>query len=93
MNVIAFVLAALAALLAVSNALSLFVSLRNQRRGVPRHVSMVYLVPQILVLLAYGLTRRVEQPWITDRVLLGIALFDISFWCLLAMPIALRRRP
>ena len=91
-SVVAVLLAVLAVLLCCANAGALVVSTRNARRGVPRHVSMIYVIPQLLVLFAFLLSRLAPDPWLPAALLLGIALADASLWCLFLLPIFLLRR-
>src|SRR5262245_37340173 len=91
-NVLAALLAVFAAFLCCTNAASIVVSLRNARRGVDPHVSMVPFVPQPFVLLAFLGSRRSGERWFPAWLLLAIALADVSLWCLLYLPIALLRR-
>lgn len=91
-NALAAVLAALAALLCFANAAAAVVSTRNARRGVPRHVSMVSVVPQLCVLFAFLVSPVPPERWIPAPLLLVIALADVSLWCLLLLPYTLLRR-
>jgi hypothetical protein len=61
-------------------------SLRNRRRGIDRHYSLVPLVSILLAYSAYQIYPYPQKNWIAI-----IALLDIGTWELLWIPVILIR--
>jgi ABC-type Fe3+ transport system permease subunit len=89
LNSLAVLLAAFGAYIVVLNFGAIVVNRRNKHRGIDRHVSMGYVLPQLCLLLAYVAscfaTTRILPGWL----LLAIGIADPSLWCLAALPIVL----
>lgn len=84
---IVILLLLLAAFVVVMNWRCALVSLRNKRRGIDRHHSMVPLVSIVLAALAYLIYPRPDMMW-----LFAIPLLDIANWNLLWLPVVLFRQ-
>jgi hypothetical protein len=89
----ATVLALLAAALyvVIANWACAYLSLRNSRLGIDKHYSMVPIVPQLLVGIAWLLYDPKVTSWLPGLVFLFIAIADLSLWSLLWLPVVLIR--
>jgi uncharacterized membrane protein len=76
------IVAGLAAFIVIFNWAAIAVNARNRRRGVTRHVSMVFAVAQMLAVLAAVFLSAAHAKWPSLRTVWGIALADCSFWFL-----------
>ena len=86
-NSLAFLLAACGAFIVACNDGAAIVSGRNKRHGIDHHVSMVPVIPQLCLLLAYGASCAAPSRLIPTWVLLVVGLADLSLWGLAAVPI------
>jgi hypothetical protein len=73
----------------VMNWVYFFMDFLNARRGIRKHVSMVFLVPQILVMLAWFLATPDSPSWFPSGGYAAIALADISFLSLIFISISI----
>lgn len=85
---ILFALSAL--IIVVLNYSALYTSHRNKERGVGHRPSMIFLVPQILLVLAHVIFQNVPVYPVSGWLLLGIALSDPGIWLLVALPVVMR---
>jgi len=88
LSIASVILALLGAYIVAMNAGCVFVSLRNQRRGIDRHHSTVPLVAQILLGSAGSIS-----SFIPHWLLWSVALADISLWSLLYFVVRLPFHP
>lgn len=89
LNGVSVLLATFSAYVVTFNYGAIIVSSRNKRRGIDRHISMGYVLPQICLLLAHFISSFAPDRFIPPWLLLAIALADPSLWCLAALPIFL----
>ncbi len=61
----------------------------NYRRGIRRHVSLGYILPQLSLLLAYAASFLPTVRFVSSRLLLTVGIVDPSLWVLLATPFIL----
>ena len=85
--VVSVVLVYGAPFIVVMNAGAAFYSIRNRRRGIDKHYSLVPLAAQFLLF-----TAAILSPSVPRWGLVAIALADLSLWQLLYMPLFLLRR-
>lgn len=85
-----FALSAL--IIVVLNYGALYISHRNRKRGVAHRPSMIFLVPQILLVLAQVIFQNAPVYPVSGWLLLGIALSDPGIWLLVALPVVMRLR-
>lgn len=69
-----------------------FAYFRNKRQGITKHSSMIFVLPQVLLLLAYAALRHLPHASLSGWALLSIALLDPGIWTILSLPIFLLRR-
>lgn len=69
---------------------ALYTSHRNKKRGIGHRPSMVFLVPQILLILANVIFQSFPVYPVSGWLLLGIALSDPGIWLLIALPVVMR---
>jgi formate hydrogenlyase subunit 3/multisubunit Na+/H+ antiporter MnhD subunit len=82
----ALILAGCAVWIAVMNWTCVILSQRNRRRGIAKHYSQVFLVQNLLLVLAYFLYPHSPKWW-----LWLIPCLDPSNWALLAWPFLILR--
>lgn len=79
-----------AVIIVVLNYSTLYTSHRNKKRGIGHHPSMIFLVPQILLVLANVIFQNIPVYPVSGWLLLGIALSDPGIWLLIALPVLMR---
>jgi hypothetical protein len=84
--ILALMILLLAAYIVVMNWGCVIVSLRNKKRGIDRHHSMVPILSLILAALACLAYPAPEKMW-----LISVPLLDIANWSLLWLPVGLIR--
>ncbi len=85
-------LVVLALVVIVLNYTVVYSYFRNKRLGIEKHSSMIFVLPEVLLLLAYAVFRHLPHASLSGWVLLGIALLDPGIWTILALPLSLLRR-
>jgi hypothetical protein len=88
--VVGCLFALLALIIVVLNYSALYTSHRNKKRGIGHRPSMIFLVPQILLILANIIFQSVPVYPVSGWLLLGIALSDPGIWLLIALPVVMR---
>ncbi len=87
LNSLAVLLATFGAFMVSCNYGAVIVSTRNRRRGIDHHSSMVSVVPQLCLLLAYAVSCAAPSKLIPSWLLLAVGLADLSFWGIASLPI------
>lgn len=90
--VVGIVVALLAIFVVGLNYSILYLNHRNEKRGNNRHISMIFLVPQILLILAGVIFRHFPVYPISGWLLLCAALLDPSIWSVARLPFMLRSK-
>jgi hypothetical protein len=79
-----------ALIIVLLNYSALYIRHRNKERGIEHRPSMIFLVPQILLVLANVIFQSTPVYPVSGWLLLGIALSDPSIWLLIALPVMMR---
>jgi hypothetical protein len=90
--VVGIVLALLAIFVVGLNYSILYINHRNRKRGNDRHISMIFLVPQILLILARMLFQHFPVYPVSGWLLLCIALLDPGIWSVAKLSFELRSK-
>lgn len=85
--VVGVVLALLALLIVGLNYNAIYLNRRNRQRGIDKHSSMIFLLPQILAAPAYMIFQHFPAHPAAGWIALGIALADPSIWTIVALPL------
>lgn len=89
--VVGIVVALLAIFVVGLNYSILYLNHRNRKRGDDRHISMIFLVPEILLVLAGAIFRHFPVYSVSGWLLLCVALLDPGIWSVARLPFV--RRP
>ena len=85
-NGTAIVLTLFGVYIVVMNYWCAIASVRNKRKGLDRHYSMIPLVAQVVFGVAYTASSFAPAAILPGALLLVLALSDLSLWSLLWLP-------
>lgn len=86
------IFALLASFIVALNYRTLYENRQNKKRGIAKHISMIFLVPQILLTLSGTIFQNFPIYPVSGWLLLAIALSDPGIWLIVALPVAMRFR-
>ena len=79
----------LSIIIVVLNYRTLYINYQNRKRGNEKHVSMISLVPQVLMILAGTIFQHFAVYPVSGWLLQCIALLDPGIWHIAGIPVAM----